>query len=205
MAITVDPVGQFTVKRRYIVNATGIITVSYLDLRTAGGVIVTSGNTCKTVMMAQKLNRVKIWCNPFTSSTAGYANVVSMTLIWGPVATNTYYGAARSQITAMSMGPERPMFIDSRPPAKSQAAGWNQDDTSRVFAVWGVTSNGTIAAGLPAGTVIEVDITYRHSDGSLAGTTYTSAAAPAVGTFTYPPLDGSGSKLCIAQGVQGSL
>jgi hypothetical protein len=188
---------RMNVVRRYVAGADTTPVVSSLAIIIAGGGACTvANNQARSIFMAVKINRIRIWCQPQTSITStspAYTNVRTVTLSWGPIPpTNVFYGANRSQITATAIGPEDPCYIDSRPPRDSNAAGWMMGNTDICFSIYGPPAVAGGAAGnITAGSLVELDATYVLSDGWANGNPLPAfgGITAALGQMVYPALD----------------
>jgi hypothetical protein len=191
------PTMRMNTVRRYVAGAATTPVVSSLAIIIAGGGACTvANNQARSIFMAVKINRIRIWSQPQTSTTSaspGYTDTRSITLSWGPIPpTNVFYGANRSQVTATAIGPEDPIFIESRPPRLSNAAGWMMGNTDIVFSIYGPPpAAGGAAGNIPEGTLVELDATYVLSDGWANGNPLPAfgGITAALGQLVYPALD----------------
>jgi hypothetical protein len=203
------PTMRMNCVRRYVVDTATTPVVSSLAIIIAGGGACTVvNNQARGIFMAVKINRIRIWVQPQTSTTAtsaAYTDVRSITLSWGPIPpTNVFYGANRTQVTATAIGPEDPLFIESRPPRLSNAAGWMMGNTDIVFSIYGPPPAAGGAAGtVPPGTLIELDATYVLSDGWALGNPLPAfgGITAALGQLVYPALDNQSFSNCRPIGV----
>jgi hypothetical protein len=200
-----NPIAMMRLRKRYVIAVATTPTISSTALLIAGGGVCTVVNTnARCPFLAVKLHRVRLWMQSITSGTAAYAVTQTATLNWGPASGNVFYGASKSQVNATSVGPEEPLYIDSRPPRESNAAGWQQANTDIMFSISGPPSSlGGAAGNLPAGTLIEIDATWVFSDGSANGLALPAfgGITAALGQVVYPSLDNQTSAQCRPIGI----
>jgi len=202
------PTGTMKMTRRYNMAATNSVTISGQSLLLAMGCVCTAANTTmRGFFGAVKLHCVRVWSQPITSGSSAFGATTSLTLTIGPIPpTNVFYGASRQQITGTAVGPERPLFLELRPEKGSNAAGWNMGNTDQLISLWSSNSLGAIATGVPAGTVVEVDVSVIMGDGAFLGPTYTVISTPVLlGQVGYPTLDNQSLRNLIPVGVNGII
>jgi len=193
-----NPTMTLRTKRRYLSTGSGVFVFSSVDLLLAGGCAVTVASTSsRAIFFAVKVHAVKVWSQPITSSTAAFGATTTIGLTWGPIVGNVFYGANRDQIVSTSVGPEEPVYIQTRPPKGSSAAGWMMSNTDRVFSLWTSDSSGATVNGIPAGCLVELDASYVMSDGSTLGQSFPHSSTSSLGQVVFPPLDNQNSKLLL--------
>ncbi len=141
-----------------------------------GGMCTVANTTITNFMSASKLNYVEVW-SP-ASAAAGAASFCEIT--WYDLSSERLGSVGDS-----TMGSTFPMHFKARPPKLSAGSLW-----------YGVNNGANIfqITTLPAGSVVDVNVTFVFGDSSAGNGTW-GAASATIGRVYYPALDGSTDQL----------
>jgi len=153
--------------------------VSVGDLLTAFGCMATAANTVNLMYKAVRLNRIRIWTSPVTLGVA---------LTNGVEWLSSDSGVMTKQIMDSSNNPNRPAYVDTKPPNSVAAWFWRS-----VTNVGGGANTDLFSIVAPTGSLVEVNMTGIQSDVAFGNFGFATTAAATVSEVYYGGLDGIGT------------
>ncbi len=171
-----------TRRYRWTANSSFNASITQQDLLLSAGMVCTVVNTtCVPLAAAFRLHRISVWGCPGTAAAASTVSVRWVSASNSP----------SKEVSNTAMTTSRPAYLTTRPPAGSSA--WFELGYVASIAVFGLT--------VPAGGVVEIDITHWFYDTGSAAVFTQGVAAGTLGVLYFGRLDQSTTNVLIPSGL----
>lgn len=166
-------------------------SINLTDIQFALGCMYVSLHDLYAICNCFKVNSIEIWAWNQTASTTlnvilEWCSAIQQQTIAGAATLGNSTGCQR-KITDTSGGEAHPAHIRSHPPKGSLASQWQ---TLNIVPTGSALSSALFNLSVPAGAVIDMNVSYYLQDGVFENTSTASTNAGTIGNLYYAPLDG---------------
>ncbi len=183
----IDPVrfqsiASLTRTFRFAASTAFNASVTYQDMLVVAGMVCTVVNTtCVPLATAFRLHAIRVWGAP---GTAAAASVVSVRFV-------TANNAPSVEYSNVAMTTSRPAFLKAKPPRGSNS----------TFQLGYVSAQSLFGLTVPAGGIVEIDVTHWFYDTGAAPTFTQGVVAGTLGVLYYGHLDQSTTNYLVPVGL----
>jgi hypothetical protein len=166
-------------KFRFVTSSNGLFVITTKSLTALLSVCYTTNTAVRSIFYAAKLNSVEVWAPP--------GAVGSFATIYCRWSGGTFGADVLRQDCSVSL--TEPAHLMCRPPPRTTAAFWsNNDSSTQLFSL-----------GLPTNAIIDIDVSLIVCN---ASTTVVTAVSTGTDGYTYAmALDSqNGTAYCVPQG-----
>lgn len=164
-------------KYRFKTDTSNGATITNLNLFTAAGCVVIAANTtASSFFMSVKINSIEVWSLPEVGVTS------TCSIVW--LGTSSATGLAQQEVSDISLTPNYPAHLITRPPRKSFASEWFGTGSSVNLFTLAIDGAG----------IVDVSLSLLLSDANISSAPTLTIGSGAEGAVIYGSLDGTTDK-----------
>lgn len=163
----------FSHRYRFVANANAAVNITSRNLVRAAGYVCTTATNGASIVGSVRIKEVEMWAPPASQGAA-----TTCSILWIG-ASSSVPGASDIEYSDTSVSTAFPAHVRSRPPPKTLAGDFCQDNST--LAMFSLVA--------PSGTIVDVDMELMLNDGATVATSNFTVASGTAGLVFYAPLD----------------